>query len=187
MHTKEITFENFEGNSVTRTFWFHLSKLEIAELELTLDQGLEGTLAKLGDGDQVRNAKEAYPILKEIIVGAYGEKSSDGQSFVKSKEVRERFEYSPALGELIFELLSDPEKAGQFLEACLPAALVKEAKEVVARGEAPSQQPQLAPTPTTDDGNTIELTDEELANKPIETMTHEELVRYTSFVRNQNK
>lgn len=124
MIKKFITYEDYNGNTVTDPFYFNMTKLELLEWDLETEGGLEGLMKKLSE---TTDAKKAYYIFKDILLKAYGEKSEDGKTFVKSPELRVKFESSPALGELIIEFLQNPELSAKFIEGILPSAWIKEA------------------------------------------------------------
>ncbi len=114
------------------------------EKELQLG-GLENTVKRL---TQTENTKEAYELFKDLILASYGEKSEDGKRFVKTKELTESFEQSPALSELIIEFLTTPELGAAFIEATLPAKLVKEVKEAQSKVHPTVQDVELPATST---------------------------------------
>lgn len=128
MLKKTITYDNYDGDTVSEDFYFNFTKLEIMEM-LELD-GLQETIERL---TKTENAKEAYGLFKKLILDAYGEKSADGRRFVKSPEIKASFEQSPALSEMIIEFLQNPSLGGQFIEGTLPARLVAEAKAAQAK------------------------------------------------------
>ena len=74
---------------------------------------------------------------------SYGRKSDDGKRFVKIQELRDEFEQSPAFGELLMEIIMDPEESmAAFIKGVMPADFVP--AEVLAQ---PKQQ--LPPPPST--------------------------------------
>lgn len=137
MLVEEITYEDYNGNQITENFYFNMTKLELIELELTIEGGLQAKADKL---TKTENGPEAYAVFKDILLDAYGVKSEDGKKFLKTPEIRADFESSPALGELIFSFFEDAAKAARFVEGCLPRKLVAEAQAAAA---ANSNQPQL--------------------------------------------
>jgi hypothetical protein len=177
---KTITYDNYNDESVTEDFYFSISKLEAIELEMEFEGGLEGHLGKL---QETENGKDAYYLFKDVVLKAYGKKSLDGKRFIKDEESTKAFEQSNALGELIWGFLTNPTEGAQFIEGCLPAKLVAEAKASATKGE-PTQTPELAPAApvleeeTAKDEPKIDgLTDAEiLAKKPIE-LTQPQLMR----------
>lgn len=150
MFTKTIEFEDLNGDTRRQTFHFNYSKKEIAELlefgmvrdfaryrgkERERIQPLEDQMARLTKPisesglTQVENSQQAYDIFQELILGAYGVKSSDNTSFEKSPANWSYFENHVAFVEMIFEFLIDTSLINDFIEGCLPAKLVAEAKK----------------------------------------------------------
>lgn len=133
MFKKTMTFDDLEGNPTTQTFYFNYTKMEVAEM-LELDQ-LEEKIQRLtvpieeSGLSQVDNARQAYETFQDLILKAYGEKGDDNVTFVKNERTREYFQSHSAFPELIFEFIENPELAGEFMEKCLPARLVAEAKK----------------------------------------------------------
>lgn len=127
-----MTFDDLEGNPTSQTFYFNYNKKEVAEL-LEFKQ-LEEKLAKLMQPveesglTQIENNQQAYDIFQDLIIDAYGEKGADNVTFVKNERTREYFKNHVAFVELIFEFLEKPELAAQFIESCLPAKMVAQAK-----------------------------------------------------------
>jgi hypothetical protein len=137
MLKKSITYDDYNGDTRTEDFYFNFTKLELLELDVKFDGGIEGHVNKLTQTD---NGKDAYFLFKDIVLSAYGVKSEDGKHFEKSQALRDQFESSPALSELIFGFLVNPSEGAAFVEACLPAKLVAEAKALAA---SKSDQPEL--------------------------------------------
>lgn len=146
MLKKSITFEDYSEppKEVTRDFYFNFTKLEVIEM-LEVDE-LEKTLERL---TETEDSKEAYGLFKKLILSAYGEKTPEG-GFAKEDEngrpLSRKFEQSPACAELIIEFLQDPKQGGQFVEACLPAKMVAEAKAAQAQNPSKAQLNELVQT-----------------------------------------
>jgi hypothetical protein len=143
MLKKSITFEDYSEPpvEVTRDFYFNFTKLEVIEM-LEVDD-LEGTLARLQSTD---NGPEAYELFKKIILSAYGERNEHGgfdKEDANGRPLSKKFESLPACGELIIGFLQDPMSGAGFIEACLPAKLVKEAKAAQAANPSKAQVAQL--------------------------------------------
>lgn len=122
MLKKSIKYVDYNGLEREEDFYFNLSKAEITEMELSVDGGLSGMLERIVKAQDV---KEIVKVFKEVIFKAYGEKSSDGKRFVKSKELSEAFSQTEAYNELFMELIMDGDKASEFVKALLPQNLVK--------------------------------------------------------------
>lgn len=141
MLKKSITYDDYNEETQTEDFYFNFTKLELIELDVKFEDGLEGHLKKLMETE---SGKDAYYMFKDIVLAAYGVKSADGKHFVKSDTLRQEFESSPALSELIIGFLENPRDGATFLEECMPAKLVAAAKAAAADK---SDQPEL-PLPT---------------------------------------
>lgn len=122
MLAKKISYMDYNGNQREDTFYFNLNKAEIMEMEL----GVVGGMTQLIN---MMIAQEDGPGLakfyKDMILKAYGEKSLDGKRFVKNQELRDAFEQTDAYSELYMELVTDQEKASEFVKGIMPAQTVQ--------------------------------------------------------------
>jgi len=126
MLAKQITYVNFNGEEITETFYFNITKAEIIEMEVSHPGGYVDYL------ERIMNAKERSELIDaftKLILSAYGEKSEDGRKFRKSKEISEDFHTSEAYSELLVELMSDEDKASEFVRAILPKLELSEEQE----------------------------------------------------------
>lgn len=124
MLKKTITFENWNGESCEQTFFFNLTRTELAQLEYSHGGGLTEWIKK---AVETRDGKVILATFEEIIKATYGEKSLDGMSFIKNDEIFSKFKGSPAYDILYMELVTDGEKAAQFILDCMPKDLRAEA------------------------------------------------------------
>lgn len=138
MLKREITFEDFEGNQKTKTFHFNMSKAELVELEASQHGGIEATIQRIQEAEDV---KTLIALFKEIILLSVGERSDDGEYFMKSDEIRARFAGHPAYSELFLELATDAEAASAFIQGVLPPDLVKQALAEVEKQDKPLAPP----------------------------------------------
>lgn len=120
MYTKPITYTNFNGQTVTKNFYFNITKAELALRELESDGTWSETLQTIAGSNQ---GSVVLPEFKKILKWTYGEKSEDGESFVKSDAAWERFENSEPWSVLIMELLSNGAYAAEFINKVLPPDL----------------------------------------------------------------
>lgn len=123
MLKEDIIYEDFNGEQQTKTFYFNLSKAELAEMQLTKKGGLAAYLEEIIDTEQ---PEEILRIFKKLILQAVGQKSSDGQSFVKSDEIRTNFENHAAYSALYMKLIQDENAAVNFFKGVIPADLASE-------------------------------------------------------------
>jgi hypothetical protein len=120
MLKKTITWEDFDGNKRTETFYFNLTPAEVTKMELSTKGGLAATIEKL-----VAEQENALIIamFQDVIGKAYGEKSQDGKFFVKKPELTEAFMSTGAYSVLFMELATDAKAAAAFIEGIVPKKL----------------------------------------------------------------
>jgi len=138
---KTITYEDFNGEKVSEDFFFHLSKAELVELELSHQGGLSESLQKIiADED----GKSIIAEFKNIILSAYGKRSEDGKRFVKNATVREEFESSEAYSALFMELVTNADTAVEFINGIIPTNLGEEAAKITGADlEVVKTKPQV--------------------------------------------
>ena len=122
MLKKTITFTDFDGNSRTEDFYFHLNEAELTELNVSVEGGLAATLTKIVNEN---NQKRIWGYMKDIVVMAYGEKSADGRRFSKTQEIKDSFVETEAFSVLLMELSRDAKAASDFVNGIIPADLRK--------------------------------------------------------------
>ncbi|HMS83600.1 MAG TPA: hypothetical protein PKD12_08120 [Nitrospira sp.] len=123
MLKKDITFEDLEGNPVTETHYFHLTKADLIELQLGKQGGFEEWLQRVIAAE---DGKELVRALKDIILMAYGVKSEDGKRFIKTETLRAEFANSEAFAELFAEIAMDQDKASAFVNGIIPRGLIED-------------------------------------------------------------
>lgn len=126
MLTKAIKYTNFNGQEVTKNFYFNITKAEIALRELESDGTWSETLKNIQKSDK---GSVVMPEFRKIIKWTYGQKSDDGESFEKSDAIWERFNNSEPWSVLIMELLTDAGYAAEFINACMPADIAAANRE----------------------------------------------------------
>lgn len=98
MYKEKLTFTNFNDEEVTETLRFNLSEIELMDLvkdDPTFSQSYFKTLIDNGD------AYEMFRFIRKILALSYGELSNDGNTFMKSPEIMDRFLHSAAYDALI--------------------------------------------------------------------------------------
>jgi len=124
---KTITYEDFNGEEVSEDFFFHLSKAELVEMEVSHEGGLSESLQRIIAAE---DGKAIIAEFKEIILGSYGKRSEDGKRFVKNATIREEFESSEAYSALFMELVTNAESAVEFINGIIPQGLDVEAAKI---------------------------------------------------------
>lgn len=126
MLKKTMTFEDFNGQTVTRTFRFHLTEADVADWEMS--EGTGGLIKLMERVVASQNGAEIVRIFREVILRSYGELSDDGLRFVKSKEISEAFSQTQAYSDLFMELATGgTDSMTNFINGILPK--VKQKKE----------------------------------------------------------
>jgi hypothetical protein len=137
MLKRAITYEDFNGETATETFYFNLSKPELVELEVDMEGGLGKHIERIAEAE---NNKELIALFKRVILISYGIKSDDGKRFVKSDELRAEFESHAAYTALFIELATDAKAAADFVNGIMPSDLVEAAK---ADQDKPTGPPEI--------------------------------------------
>lgn len=135
MLKRDITYEDFDGKSVTETFYFNISKPELIEMEVEYKEGFDKYLEKVIQAD---DKKELMAVFKRIVLLSYGQKSDDGKRFIKNDELRKDFEQTAAYISLFTELALDDDAAAKFINGVLPRDIVEGKKE--AEKPAPASE-----------------------------------------------
>lgn len=129
MLKKTITYTDYDGVERTEDHYFNLSKAELIMMDSEVVGGLKKRLEKI---IQSKDNVTIMEVFKDLIHRSYGEKSDDGRRFIKSEQLSNEFEQTEAYSELVMELLSNPDKAADFVNAIMPKNLVQEAGKVQA-------------------------------------------------------
>lgn len=127
MLKRDITYEDFNGEKVTETFYFNLTKTEIVELELAYEGGLEAGINRIIEAE---NLKDLVAEFQKIVLMAYGEKSPDGKRFIKNDEMREAFSQTAAYDALFMELATNDDAAATFIKGIIPQDLSRQLAKV---------------------------------------------------------
>lgn len=138
MLKRDITYEDFDGNQITETFYFNISKPELIELEVEVKEGFSEWMQK------IIKAEDYHTIIKEfkrLVLFAYGERSEDGKRFIKNEELREAFSQTNAYNELFMELAMDDGAAAQFVLGIMPKDMVPDIQKQMATKTAPPMPP----------------------------------------------
>ena len=114
---KDITYTDYNGVTRTERHWFHLSKAELTDMEMTQEGSLTDALkAMVAAKDKV----EIYKKFVWIICRAYGVKSEDGRRFMKDPDYFKAFTESEAYSVFLEDLLSGEEKVLAFIQGIMP-------------------------------------------------------------------
>lgn len=142
MLKKTITYKDFNDNEVSEDHFFHLSQAELVELEMSHEGGLSETLQKIIEAE---DGKAIIAEFKNIILSSYGKKSEDGRRFVKNQQLREEFESSEAYSTLFMELVTETDKAIEFVNGIVPGDLTERVGKLTAADLSVVPKPEEEP------------------------------------------
>ena len=145
MFSRTFEFVDYNGNPKKATYWFSLEKDEMLRRELGNYGGLEHTMNKLMKEER---PDKVLDLLEDIVLSAVGELSPDGESFYKTKEIRERFRQTKVCHDLLFEMMSDENGLRNFILAAIPEELAKKRLEEEAKAEAEAKAQAAQSTPS---------------------------------------
>lgn len=117
---KEITYNDLDGNPITETFWFHLSRAEIAEMALAKEGRAGGFDRYIRNLIESQDGETLTAAFKEIILSTVGQRSEDNKYFDKTDEYTRRFVQSDAYSVLLMELLTEADKMSEFINGVVP-------------------------------------------------------------------
>ncbi len=128
MLKRSITYTDFNGNEVTEDFFFHLSKAEMVELEMSTPGGLSKKLQEIVEANDGNIIIQTF---KDLLLRAYGKRSEDGKRFIKTEEIRQDFQTSEAYSVLFMELVTNAEAAAEFVNGVVPQGLEGDMEKLV--------------------------------------------------------
>jgi len=117
MIKKSITYKDYNGVERTKSFYFNLNEVEIGEFQLSEKGGIQEYVQAIIDE---QDGQRIVAFFKEFILLCYGEKSPDGERFVKSKELSVAFSQTMAFVVLYMELFNDAKAAAEFFNKVIP-------------------------------------------------------------------
>lgn len=161
MLKREITYENpFTKKKVTETHYFHISKADLVEMEIEEHgqtyvkdgEELTGMQAKLQRIVDSEDGKAIMTEFKDIIRRAYGIRE-EGDKFRKTQKIWEDFASTEAFSQLLFELCTQAEEGGKFIQGVVPHNLDQIAEEVRQEAEKATQQAAFVEAASTKTGD----------------------------------
>ena len=160
MLKKQITYTDFNGDTVTEDFYFHLSKADLIELEMSHNGGLSAAMQRIVAAEDTKSILEEF---KNIILLSYGQRSLDGKRFIKNDQLREEFKSSEAYSTLFMELVTETDSAVKFMNGIIPADMLAQAQNVVTPPEPEKPEPRKMTTSEA----MAEMTGQELTDKIV--------------------
>lgn len=123
MFKKTITFQDYNGDTVTQDHYFHLDKSELLEMEL-----VENMSDKLMRLQETTDSAEIVKTFKHFIEASYGRRVDNGRRFSKSPEFFQEFRETGAYSALFVELATDAGAGAAFVSGLMPMDLQEQVK-----------------------------------------------------------
>lgn len=124
MQRMNLTYTDFNGEEQNEDFYFHLGKAEMLEINL-VEGGAKGLGPVMEFLIQTKDSGAIWQMFKKLLLASYGVRTPDGKRFVKSQEIRDSLEQSPAFDDLVLQLM-DAEKAAAFISGLPPTDMQPE-------------------------------------------------------------
>ena len=182
----DVKYEDFNGVQRNEEFYFNMSKSEMLRLQLRHsklvdEKTVQGGFTEFLEAVRERGSgQEMGEVVEDLILSAYGKKSDDGRSFMKSPEDRQAFSQTAAYDSLFIQLLTDQKAMETFFAEAFNI-------DKYDQNSQPSDQPNR-PYPTAPAQHALE--DAAPASPPISMNnmqaepTQEQIAEY---LRNQQK
>lgn len=119
MVKKTITYENFNGEKKKKDLWFHISKTEM--IRMIANGEIDPDEMKKAAAEEDPN--KLFTLIEIVVQRSYGEKSADGEMFIKDEETLKRFLYSPVYDAFMTHMLK-AENSVDFVRGIFPEDVV---------------------------------------------------------------
>lgn len=116
------TYTDFNDVERTEDFYFHLTKAEVMEMEMSTSGGMAEMIQRIVSAQDI---PAIMAVFKELVLKAYGQKSPDGKRFIKTEAQTEEFKQTNAYSDIFMELATDADKAAEFVNGIMPADIQK--------------------------------------------------------------
>lgn len=123
MLKKTIKYTNYDGVEKEKDYFFNLKKSELVDLQFKTSKGF---IAYIEEVTKSEDPSALWKAFRDIVLLSYGEKSSDGERFMKSEEISKAFEETEAFSVLVMELIENDGAAADFINGIMPNDLAGE-------------------------------------------------------------
>jgi hypothetical protein len=176
MFKKTVTYQNFNDETVSKDFYFHMSKAELLEMAADGNVMMERIKRIIAANDGKAILKE----FRELIWASVGIRSEDGNRFVKDNDAKRELFESPAFDELLMELATSADAGADFVRQLIPEKMQKEMQKQLEK----QQGTETAPNPFADKEDKRPAWEREHrhpTDAEVREMSKEELVRAIQF------
>ena len=119
MYKKTIEYQTYDDvpETLVEDFYFDINETEATEIQFEAVGGWEQMINKIFIE---RDGKKLFSLFKDLVLKAYGERTPDGRGFIKSQELRDKFEHSDAYNKLMMELFNSEGAIQEFFLNVFP-------------------------------------------------------------------
>lgn len=124
-------YEDFDGNQREEDLYFNFTEPQLRQF---LDKEPNFNDKNVAEMMATKDVLRMLDTLQTLIVAAYGEKTPDGKSFIKNREIQERFEGSAAFAQLMEDIMynGDEKLIENFLINIFPSKFATAIKQELA-------------------------------------------------------
>jgi hypothetical protein len=138
MFKHEMTYEDLDGNEVTDTFYFHLTKLDLATLNAEHKAGYESVLNRIVE---TKDQEGLINIFRQIIDLSFGIRGEDNKQFIKGGDALKAFQNTFAYSDLFMDLATNDEFAARFINGTFPKDIAENVQKEMDKSALPSYTP----------------------------------------------
>lgn len=131
MYVTNVTYTDFDGVVRTEEHRFNLTTSELVKLENSMAGGLQKRIENMM---MLKDVPTIMKTMEDIIRMSYGVKSPDGRKFIKSDEIYNDFAQSGAYDEFYMSVVTDSDKASEFIDNIIPAEIKAKVAEFEKNG-----------------------------------------------------
>lgn len=121
MFIKKVRYTDYDGTVREKTLYFNLSQAELIDMQLSEAGGLKKLIEKMIEEQDNVNLASYF---KELMLKSYGEKSLDGNRFIKEDEngrpLYKEFMETEAYSEMYVWLLTGEDAVIEFIDGIIP-------------------------------------------------------------------
>ena len=130
MIKKTVTYEDYNGEMRTETFYFHFTEAEILDMEMGTEGGFAERIQRIIDA---KDQSALMKLIKKFVIDAYGVKSPDGKRFIKNDEVKAAFLECPAYSDIFMDMVTDDKLAAEFVNGVVPKNMKNRFAELASK------------------------------------------------------
>jgi hypothetical protein len=166
MLAKPLIWTDFDGVEQRGIFYFNISPSELTEMEVSADGALTAKMQKMVETDDQIGM---LAFTKQLISDAYGERSEDGQHFIKSEHISKHFLQSLAFEALFEELATVDNAAAEFMLGVMPKSFIDKLRNITPDATQTAELPEPDKKPWITENR-------EPTGQEMRTMTREDLL-----------